>query len=111
MKTTLPSCPALTYRSSLFPETRRARQSAVNFAAVGFLKTERLMLRRRSSKDRPSSIFEDTRPLDMTAVMAALMPLPATSPMAMHKLLRICFGVLMSGRPFDLSLYTATLTG
>ena len=30
---------------------------------------------------------------------------------AMHKLLRLCFGVLKSGRPFDLSLHTATLTG
>lgn len=29
---------------------------------------------------------------------------------AMHKLLRLCFGVLKSGRPFDLSLHTATLT-
>jgi len=30
---------------------------------------------------------------------------------AMHKLLRLCFGVLKSGRPFDLSLHTATLDG
>ena len=30
---------------------------------------------------------------------------------AMHKLLRLCFGVLKSGRPFDLSLHTATLNG
>ena len=29
---------------------------------------------------------------------------------AMHKLLRLCFGVLKSGRPFDLSLHHATLT-
>jgi transposase len=28
---------------------------------------------------------------------------------AMHKLLRLCFGVLKSGRPFDLSLHQATL--
>ncbi len=30
---------------------------------------------------------------------------------AMHKLLRLCFGVLTSGRPFDLSLHQATLYG
>jgi transposase len=30
---------------------------------------------------------------------------------AMHKLLRLCFGVLKSGRPFDLSLHQATLNG
>ena len=30
---------------------------------------------------------------------------------AMHKLLRLCFGVLKSGRPFDLSLHQSTLTG
>ena len=30
---------------------------------------------------------------------------------AMHKLLRLCFGVLKSGRPFDLSLHTANLNG
>ena len=30
---------------------------------------------------------------------------------AMHKLLRLCFGVLRSDRPFDLSLHTANLNG
>ncbi len=30
---------------------------------------------------------------------------------AMHKLLRLCFGVLKSGRTFDLSLHQATLNG
>ena len=30
---------------------------------------------------------------------------------AMHKLLRLCFGVLKSGRPFDLSLHQSTLNG
>ena len=30
---------------------------------------------------------------------------------AMHKLLRLCFGVLKSGRPFDISLHQSNLTG
>ena len=30
---------------------------------------------------------------------------------AMHKLLRLCFGVLKGGRPFDCTLHQATLTG
>ncbi len=30
---------------------------------------------------------------------------------AMHKLLRLCFGVLKSGRPFDLSMHQATING
>lgn len=30
---------------------------------------------------------------------------------AMHKLLRLCFGVLKSGRPFDLSLHHSSLNG